>query len=126
MLVKRQRDRERAAYRTAVKHAAEDLLARRKLHTLALQRSVSFCYVVELRTALWSDCPKLYQLEDLGSDVVIDFGGTVCSEKRNEIVHEFARRNLENKVVAPIFDASVGELQMVNFGRGWVTAGDAR
>lgn len=100
-----------STHRTAVNHAAGDRHSRWELVSLVSQRLVHLANIGELVPAFGSRCPRLYQFQDLRSDLWLHSSGANSLQQRREVVHELPRRDLNEEVRPAIFHTRIGQLQ---------------
>lgn len=101
-------------YRTAVNHTGSHSDFWGKLKALVLQGLVNLPNVRKFNATLCDSCPGLYQPENPGSYVCVD-GSRPCGlEKRDKVVYEFARGDLDQKMLSAVFDARIGKLLIIN------------
>lgn len=87
-------------YRATVKHAAGDLTLWWKIKTFILQFPIRLSEISEFKPSLCSQRPALNQFQHLLFDFVVE-RDAIGFQKRNQIVHEFARRNFGEKMGTP-------------------------
>ena len=99
-------------WRIRIKHATRNLLPRRELEALVLQRAVALGDIRQRVSALRTARPRLDEVENLVLDVVVHRLHTIARlEQAGQVVHKLAAGDLLHEVAASILDARVGQVE---------------